>query len=362
MICAPFPFDGRLFRKLTSAFVTFGICALAACPVSGQGMLDQLRQDVRESSPERPASEPSSSNSDRSRCRHHGWSNYDHDVDMSGIYQLGFFAVLSPFWAPHAVLDDDFSVSRSFLQFPYEDELGYMTLDSGKRLSAQFSSDYATEFNDLDQIGGRLLVDTAARWGVDTEMKYFQETVPRATRDSLWLGDCNLTFRFAPKREHAMADRPGLQLAGRSAADGLRIQLHLRVRLVSASAVGRFGGNRLGHARPFRPFPLSRHRRGDVQPHRSLHRLRILRLRPRANQHAHRRRADLVLKLKSCYRPSKSAVRHICDQVSKPLRSESVSSIGLKPHSMMSVSRGRTAGRSTSNRWTMPRCTLPTSV
>ena len=35
----------------------------------------------------------------------------------------------------------------------------------------------------------------------------------------------------------------------------------------------------------------------------------------------------------------------ICDQVSKPLMSARISATGRKPHSMISASRGRTAGR-----------------
>src|SRR5689334_5348509 len=52
-----------------------------------------------------------------------------------------------------------------------------------------------------------------------------------------------------------------------------------------------------------------------------------------------------------------SACRQICDQDSKRLTSARSCSTGRKPASMMSVSRGETAGRSTSTKCTTPRWT-----
>ena len=195
---------GKSLRRILRACIVAG--GLAGCVVAdrsacGQGMLERIRQDVRTSDTGQPAPP---SDPEPSRYEDHSYSNFGcesregcEEAFTTGVFWLGLGAVTAPFWAPHAALGDDFSVSRSFARFPYEDNSGYMNLYEGKRWSAQFSADYATEFNNLDFIGGRMLVDTASRWGVDTEMKYFQETLTRNTRDSLWLGDCNLTFRFA---------------------------------------------------------------------------------------------------------------------------------------------------------------------
>jgi len=41
----------------------------------------------------------------------------------------------------------------------------------------------------------------SARFGLDTEMSFLEENLPDGGRDQLWLGDCNLVFRFA-QSEH----------------------------------------------------------------------------------------------------------------------------------------------------------------
>ena len=193
----------RFLRILNAGCMIGGLIGflLAGHPVFGQGTIERIRQDVRNYGNDDSSSSPASETDDSGGHSHPHSGNDDCD-DSDGlcceaVFKLSFFAITSPFWAPIAILEDDYSVARSFGRYPYEDRLGYMTLDSDKRWAAQFSADYATEFNDLDFIGGRLLVETASRWGLDTEMKYLQERLPRGARDSLWLGDCNLTYRFA---------------------------------------------------------------------------------------------------------------------------------------------------------------------
>jgi len=63
--------------------------------------------------------------------------------------------------------------------------------------SARVRSDYAENFDGLSRVGGHLLVSSASRWELDTEMNYLQERLPGHTRDHLWLGDCNVQYRFA---------------------------------------------------------------------------------------------------------------------------------------------------------------------
>ena len=62
--------------------------------------------------------------------------------------------------------------------------------------------EYATDFDDLQRIGGHLLLSTRTRFGLDTETSYFQEQLPGDRHDHLWLGDCNVVYRFA-QSEHA---------------------------------------------------------------------------------------------------------------------------------------------------------------
>ncbi len=72
-------------------------------------------------------------------------------------------------------------------------------------------------------------------------------------------------------------------------------------------------------------------------------------------------RKNQLGKMGNYFSPNK-ACRQICDQVSNEFRSSSSSPTGQKPLWRISVSRERTSGHSTSNTWTTPKCTRPTSV
>lgn len=57
--------------------------------------------------------------------------------------------------------------------------------------------EYGETFDSLSRIGGRLLLDSTVRWGVDTEFNYRREEIAPQVHDQLWTGDANLTIRFA---------------------------------------------------------------------------------------------------------------------------------------------------------------------
>jgi hypothetical protein len=180
----------------------------------GQGQLDAIRQDVRTADP--PAASAPSAPGSRSTSEENHCSTDPASMDEYGNLFLvtayfGAMAVTSPIWAPHAMLDDDFSVSRSFARFPYDDVSGYTTISDvpNPRLwSAQFSTDYSTTFDDLDRVGGRLVVNTSSRLGFDAAAGYFQEGLPNRPNDHLWLGNGNITFCFA--QDDSMMWRTGL--------------------------------------------------------------------------------------------------------------------------------------------------------
>jgi hypothetical protein len=113
---------------------------------------------------------------------------------------FGGLIVSSPFWWPRAVIGDDGSFEGVFPAYPYVTGCGYMTDDwtgQPRRWAARLRSDYADEFDDLSRVGGHLLLSTASRWGIDTETNYLRERLPGGTHDHLWLGDCNIVYRFA---------------------------------------------------------------------------------------------------------------------------------------------------------------------
>lgn len=217
------------------------------------GWLETIRDDVRGlplpaasgGSPARSEEPAHDDDSDRHRPDHHRHHHYDddHDTDWGGLYLVGGYlfvaGVTSPWWGPHVALNDDFDVDGYFPRFPYDGVPGYMviadwaaqslheqglceeacgrhtdfsSLDPSlwrfRRWSARLRAEYARDFDDVSRIGGRLLLSTASRWGLDIEMSYLEENLRGGRHDQLWIGDCNLVFRFA-QSEH-MQWRTGL--------------------------------------------------------------------------------------------------------------------------------------------------------
>ena len=122
------------------------------------------------------------------------------EVVSSAMASLGGMIVLSPFWFPRAITNDE-GAEGYFPNYPYRHGSGYMMIqeltEPSYRWSARFRSDYAEDFDGLSRVGGHLLLSTTSRWGLDTEMNYLQERLPERERDHLWLGDCNILYRFA---------------------------------------------------------------------------------------------------------------------------------------------------------------------
>jgi hypothetical protein len=139
---------------------------------------------------------------------------------------LFFYGLTSPFWAPHAALGDDLECCGFFARFPYDRVPGYVMKDPWltpggdpigpadsfladgwptrpRTLAARLRFEYADELNDLSRIGGHLLLSTASRFGLDTETSYLEEKLPGGGHDELWIGDCNVIYRFA-QGERAM--------------------------------------------------------------------------------------------------------------------------------------------------------------
>ncbi|MDZ7617499.1 MAG: hypothetical protein U1E05_10870 [Patescibacteria group bacterium] len=141
---------------------------------------------------------------------------------------FSFGALAAPLWIPIHLTQDDMQFDCYFQRYPYQvthgsilrpydlpgGPAGYEALAAERsascrglgsqfprprlrRWSGRFSAEYASEFADLERMTGRLVFNTASRFGLDTEMSYLQERLPGGGQDSLWLGDGNLIFRFA---------------------------------------------------------------------------------------------------------------------------------------------------------------------
>jgi hypothetical protein len=194
----------------------------SAGALQAQGVLGQLREDVRSSGDGVGDSEPQSEEH-KGRDSH---DDYDDDwlpEDTWGLLVFPAAIAASPVWVPHAVLGDDFSVPGAFARFPYEyPEGGCMVIGTSGQWcptrppcswgdclkgtvpvspprcwAGRLRADWAGNGDDLERIEGHLLLSTASRFDVDTQFGQLRETLPADGRDELWLGDANLVFRFA---------------------------------------------------------------------------------------------------------------------------------------------------------------------
>jgi opacity protein-like surface antigen len=194
----------------------------SADSVKAQGKLSRIRESVRPTTPAvespPPTSPPTStpptedatdSESDHDHHHYDGSRFYNHRSDDENSFggkvlgaglMAGLSAASSPFWGPHEALEDESSDKGYFPDFPYHETDG--SLENSK--SARGFHDtliilrgqYGNDFGGLSHANGRLIVDTASRFGFDTEFFYRYEDLTRGS-DHLWMGDANLTYRFA---------------------------------------------------------------------------------------------------------------------------------------------------------------------
>lgn len=176
--------------------------------------LANLRSDVR-TPPTGDSDPPREQERDRDRDDHHDdgspWDDQycdecdddDGDVALLGLIGLG---ITSPFWGPAMVIGDDYKQPGYFAHYPYEYDCGYMLIDPLEALgmegprapyswAARLRGEAGTGFDDLDWIGGRVQLDTRWRLGLESDFRYVHQDLD-AGRDSLWLGDANVLFRF----------------------------------------------------------------------------------------------------------------------------------------------------------------------
>ncbi len=201
--------------------------------VSADEALSNIREDVRStaSASPTPASAPRDEpRKDRKRRRRTSDDGPYFD-DFPAFFTFGLLvgmgtvaAVTSPYWGPRAILDDSYDVDGYFAGFPYADNrdgnlvFSRVTCDCGallddsvtehapycawhygssKTFSGRFTAEWAEQPGDMSRVGGRLQLNTTSRFGLDTQMDWLREPGTGPVNDELWLGDCNVVFRFA---------------------------------------------------------------------------------------------------------------------------------------------------------------------
>lgn len=191
---------------------------------AADGFFSNVREDVRSTERARPAPErPSRTEKRRSS---HDWDD-DSSVPLGFVLAVGMGtvgAVTSPFWGPPVLLGDSYEVDGYFSDFPYADDrdgnLVYSRVEcdcgallddsmtehapycarhygSSKTFSGRFTAEWAEQPGDMSRVGGRLQLNTTSRFGLDTQMDWLREPGSGPVDDELWLGDCNVVFRFA---------------------------------------------------------------------------------------------------------------------------------------------------------------------
>ena len=213
---------------------------LGADQAAAQNVASSMRADVRRLPSAAPSGDSSSSGGSRRQNDQYfdggaEYTDFWHLLSSNGMLTTSLGAAVaglsSPYWVPRTILADTYDVEGYFAPYPYLDGVrGYMgrsdnpwdavpalsdansglekSLNDFRRWSARFRGEYLHQSADLRRIGGHLLVETTSRWGIDTEMSYLKETLADGTDDTLWLGDCNLTLRFA--QSETMQWRAGL--------------------------------------------------------------------------------------------------------------------------------------------------------
>lgn len=113
--------------------------------------------------------------------------------------------VAAPFAIPMTLLNDDHNGDTQFPAYPYAGDLpGSLILTSHydgtpRTWNGNLQAFAIPETDDIDRYGGRLVLDSVYRWGLDTETNYWKQS--GGSSSQTWTGDANFTFRFA-ESEH----------------------------------------------------------------------------------------------------------------------------------------------------------------
>lgn len=123
--------------------------------------------------------------------------------------QMFLAALSAPFTVPIALLNDGHDIEARFPDYPYADDLpGSLVKETPyqghtKDWVANLQLFAIPETSDINRYGGRIVLDSAVRWGIDTETNFWYES-SSAGSDHVWTGDANVFYRFAESEEVQM--------------------------------------------------------------------------------------------------------------------------------------------------------------
>ena len=195
-------------------------CAMVIGGHSESGALDlsEIRSDVAGAGKTHEPSAPKSKSHSKSKRR----NSDDHDAcddglddEISSALGLASLAALtSPFWGPKKALHDSGGHPGFFARYPYREPGMPYLLDEFAEESYGWlfrgRLEYGDEFSTMSHFGGQILLDTAIRLGIDSELYVMEEDLGAAGTDRMYRGDANLVYRFA--QSSAIQMRTGIGL------------------------------------------------------------------------------------------------------------------------------------------------------
>jgi hypothetical protein len=199
------------------------LIALAGLPASGlaQGVLDDIRQDVRQPAvdrsapPGKPASHRPAADDESDAA----------DTILGGLFSEIFGTILQGVFAPVQIGAESLGESQPFpllfIDYPYQGQFpGFMAREFiGSKTFADQWQDKIRErvwfgrvtldegydfFERVNRAGGSLLLDSSTRLGVQTQWNVLSERCACGHIDSVVLGNMNLTYRYFESRRFMM--------------------------------------------------------------------------------------------------------------------------------------------------------------
>lgn len=213
----------RAAYSLALALLLADFTAVAA----QEGRLQQVRDEVR-TTPKAGQASP-------------------HDGDEDSLFgdmfgQVFWTAIAFPFALPKLALQDDADKALEFARYPYVAAYpGYLMIDPAaspelaqtlgpdfrpKAWAVQLSLENGNDFNGMNRVGGRLLVDTDSRFGILTEWSYFRESLCLGRTDNTVIGDVNAVYRFAQNEWCQFRAGAGIRIQTDRAGTNLGVNLH----------------------------------------------------------------------------------------------------------------------------------------
>ena len=164
-----------------------------------QSMRDSVRGDG-----DSPETDP-----DNCRSKNQGlsWGKNREEDDDSFFNYVGKLVLSAPYTIPIVVLHDENDLK--FAKFPYDDHDGFLFKESeqsveksvhdalkGPSYSIRLRTEYGNNFDRVDRFNTQFLLETESRFGFKASTTALSERLANG-RDTLWLGDGNIVYRFA---------------------------------------------------------------------------------------------------------------------------------------------------------------------